>query len=320
MGKCGLDECNYGCQYSHKKSSPCYEENKMTDKEMPIGYIDGEAAYASEMSFRRASVARYKDKNGDWVLTEEPEEKITRPPNTEALVLFNGIACLVDGHAEAKETIRKALQQAAGDEGRQLIRYHGIEESLIDAYNTGEPDNVWAIVERYIIDEEALKPEPVDVEGLNEYDLSAVGKDNEGNILYAIPKELDNIIRKNLMRDYANVELLRQGVEMLADGLDYEGEGVTIEERFNNCPEEIKAVRDFIINPHLTAGDAWQPIETAPIYQDVLLVTTCGTIVTGRKRTNGYELIGTDWPIGEVHKPTHWQPLPAPPKEAGGEA
>ena len=65
----------------------------------------------------------------------------------------------------------------------------------------------------------------------------------------------------------------------------------------------------------MTKESEWQPIETALKYKDVLLVTDCGTIVTGRVRDNCFELVGTDWPIGEKHKPTHWMPLPEPPKD-----
>jgi len=82
---------------------------------------------------------------------------------------------------------------------------------------------------------------------------------------------------------------------------------------WNDCLDHLQA------QGYLTSPQKWQPISTAPKYKDVLLVTDCGTIVTGRKRDSGYELIGTGWPMGSKHLPTHWIPLPKPPQDTGGE-
>ncbi len=37
--------------------------------------------------------------------------------------------------------------------GIQLMRYHGIEEALLEAYETGEPETVMEVVERLIVDD-----------------------------------------------------------------------------------------------------------------------------------------------------------------------
>ncbi len=56
----------------------------------------------------------------------------------------------------------------------------------------------------------------------------------------------------------------------------------------------------------------WQPIETAPIGQEVLVYVPrrLGALYAGARLT------GTQWwsrNLGDL-KPTHWMPLPEPPK------
>lgn len=63
----------------------------------------------------------------------------------------------------------------------------------------------------------------------------------------------------------------------------------------------------------------WQPIETAPKHKDVLFCVDRSFMVTGRVLDGGFRCIGTDWPVGSIHKPTHWMPLPEPPQSIVGE-
>lgn len=56
----------------------------------------------------------------------------------------------------------------------------------------------------------------------------------------------------------------------------------------------------------------WQPIETAP--RDGTLVL-CWLNIGGHALVYRHRSAWRTGPIGEAVKPTHWQPLPAPPKE-----
>lgn len=57
----------------------------------------------------------------------------------------------------------------------------------------------------------------------------------------------------------------------------------------------------------------WQPIETAPKDEDILLAHPDGSMMIGRRNR-----AGTAWDDGDFRDhenwPTHWMPLPAPPE------
>ena len=56
----------------------------------------------------------------------------------------------------------------------------------------------------------------------------------------------------------------------------------------------------------------WQPIETAPLHEDLLLWCE-GDILKGYKLTFGW-CVGFDREDDAIYvNPTHWQPLPTPP-------
>src|SRR5688572_22934538 len=57
---------------------------------------------------------------------------------------------------------------------------------------------------------------------------------------------------------------------------------------------------------------AWQSIETAPKDGSEVLVSDCGLVRVGfwDQARGG---VWSKWPGRENIKPTHWQPLPAPP-------
>ena len=57
----------------------------------------------------------------------------------------------------------------------------------------------------------------------------------------------------------------------------------------------------------------WQPIETAPKYQVVLLA---GRWLSGRWEVATGEWLISRWPFVGEGQPTHWMPLPAPPERA----
>lgn len=58
-------------------------------------------------------------------------------------------------------------------------------------------------------------------------------------------------------------------------------------------------------------GMMWcDDMEKAPLYENITLHTECNTIVTGRSRGNGFELLGTNWPLGSKHSPVKWMPIP----------
>ena len=70
----------------------------------------------------------------------------------------------------------------------------------------------------------------------------------------------------------------------------------------------------------------WQPIETAPWDKEVLLTGSSGYVTYKKFIINGYRV--RDWHQGEWNdvtgthlsetgwKPTHWMPLPPPPKDS----
>jgi hypothetical protein len=59
----------------------------------------------------------------------------------------------------------------------------------------------------------------------------------------------------------------------------------------------------------------WQPIETAPEGRELLLYFPVTKNSKGRLTLP--EMICTDrMPVGYPRKPTHWMPLPEPPKPA----
>jgi hypothetical protein len=63
----------------------------------------------------------------------------------------------------------------------------------------------------------------------------------------------------------------------------------------------------------------WQPIETAPVDGTPVLLAAAGTVFEGEYKpdANGWWLANTDptdYHDGQVW-PTHWMPLPHPPKE-----
>ena len=64
-------------------------------------------------------------------------------------------------------------------------------------------------------------------------------------------------------------------------------------------------------------GSGWQPIESAPKDQEILVYTrTWGPIVALLSEEFGAWLSRMQVPVSigeEDEKPTHWQPLPAPP-------
>jgi hypothetical protein len=58
----------------------------------------------------------------------------------------------------------------------------------------------------------------------------------------------------------------------------------------------------------------WQPIETAPTGK--LLILFYPETVTGWQKSVQPEMIRVDHhPVGHPRKPTHWLPLPKPPKQ-----
>jgi hypothetical protein len=69
------------------------------------------------------------------------------------------------------------------------------------------------------------------------------------------------------------------------------------------------------------AGDAWQPIETAPDgYQHVLLWDRAVGLLHGWKDRDGRWCHAWDSEyIPEPQDLTHWMPLPPPPKETRDE-
>lgn len=68
------------------------------------------------------------------------------------------------------------------------------------------------------------------------------------------------------------------------------------------------------------AAAKWQPIETAPKDGTDVQVFIPGAVVNSRVQTAYY--FGGMWRVwADIHAvvPTHWRPLPAPPKESKGE-
>lgn len=66
------------------------------------------------------------------------------------------------------------------------------------------------------------------------------------------------------------------------------------------------------------AIEAWQPIETAPLgATDVLLAFPNGRIAVGWRHSADYFLTSGAEPFGQ--EPTHWRPLPAPPRTTKGQ-
>ncbi|PHS61031.1 MAG: hypothetical protein COB09_18970 [Thalassobium sp.] len=85
--------------------------------------------------------------------------------NAAMKVLDRVALCSDDNRMEAHYT-RKGVEMIITVEEKKpeetekpdhlnLIRYQGIEESLVEAYGTGDPDAVWDIVERCFIDRES---------------------------------------------------------------------------------------------------------------------------------------------------------------------
>lgn len=82
-----------------------------------------------------------------------------------------------------------------------------------------------------------------------------------------------------------------------------EDECVVSDDKMARMMERIQVVVD--------AENAWQPIETAPMDNSIIIV--CFTNDGGYTKISGglYSDHGTHY----GHKPTHWKPLPKPPKE-----
>jgi hypothetical protein len=66
--------------------------------------------------------------------------------------------------------------------------------------------------------------------------------------------------------------------------------------------------------------EGWQPIETAPEYEDVLLcIPRYGVgidmpvMAVGEQRNGIWYSCDSDEDDYVLHQPTHWMPLPAPP-------
>lgn len=58
-----------------------------------------------------------------------------------------------------------------------------------------------------------------------------------------------------------------------------------------------------------------QPIETAPKGQMVLLYWPEGGVIRGRNGPKLTAMMRVDWPSSTPNRPpTHWMPLPEPPK------
>ena len=67
----------------------------------------------------------------------------------------------------------------------------------------------------------------------------------------------------------------------------------------------------------LPQGDGWMPIESAPKDgSEILLVSRKGRIANGCWMTANDKVGAWMWPY-VLQEPTHWMPLPQPPKEQG---
>ena len=68
------------------------------------------------------------------------------------------------------------------------------------------------------------------------------------------------------------------------------------------------------------ASDKWQPIETAPKDGTKVLIFVMGKNVmqASYSRCNEYWIDCWCSNMSGVYSPTHWQPLPKPPKEDEG--
>lgn len=76
------------------------------------------------------------------------------------------------------------------------------------------------------------------------------------------------------------------------------------------CKDDIKTLKDEV--KRLTKASEWQPIETAPKDgKTIILVVEYGYVYTGIFHNDGYcqDLTGAGL------DPTHWMPLPQPPKQ-----
>jgi len=56
---------------------------------------------------------------------------------------------------------------------------------------------------------------------------------------------------------------------------------------------------------------SWLPIETAPRCKDVLVRSEIGTLHVAANHHGKWEC----WWLHEINNPTHWMPLPPPPKD-----
>jgi hypothetical protein len=61
----------------------------------------------------------------------------------------------------------------------------------------------------------------------------------------------------------------------------------------------------------------WQPIETAPKYGESILLGNADEVAEGFWTGKKWVLVGGDyWNVRAFYnQPTHWMPLPEPPKE-----
>ncbi len=73
-----------------------------------------------------------------------------------------------------------------------------------------------------------------------------------------------------------------------------------------NLPAIEPVTDEDVMVARLTAANGWRPIETAPKDGKRVLLSWPSTLVTVGQISN--LRAGAEWP-------THWMPLPAPPKE-----
>ena len=73
-------------------------------------------------------------------------------------------------------------------------------------------------------------------------------------------------------------------------------------------------------------ANEWKPIESAPLETDLIVfggvIYNHGSLMgfvnhgeIGSQDRNGIWFTNNNFPHGKIEKPTHWQPLPKPPKE-----
>lgn len=98
----------------------------------------------------------------------------------------------------------------------------------------------------------------------------------------------------------------------------------------NDAADTIEALQTQIAALTAALSDqvaGWQPIETAPRKAHILIACADGVVREGYWGVADYNRSKKSWVFGWVshpnsgdHKPTHWQPLPAPPSSpAAGE-